>query len=77
MPYSNTSSICEICGKAIDSENLGSDFNEVEITHTFGQRWEGDYSLEGFRPCICGECFKNKIYPFLKSLGVKSEYLDL
>jgi len=77
MSYSNTSTICEICGKDTDLENTVNNFNEVEIIHTFGQRWEGDSSLEGFRPCICGECFKNKIYPFLKSLGVKSEYQDV
>lgn len=72
----NSSDICEICGKHTSIENEGSEFNEVEITHDFGERWGGDHNSESFCPRICGQCFLEKIYPFLKLLGVKSEYKD-
>jgi len=72
----NASTICEICGKDIATENKGNDFEEVEISHEYGESWESDHNSEGFAPCICGECFRTKIYPFLKGLGVKSEYVS-
>jgi len=74
----NPSTICEICGKDTDTENEGNSFNKVVITHDFGERWAGsaDHNSESFSPCICGKCFKKKIIPFLKSLGVNTEYKD-
>lgn len=76
MPYLyNHSEICEICGKHIEWNISGSEFDEVEIHHDFGERWGGDHNSESFCPCICGTCFREKIYPFLKWLGVKSEYV--
>ena len=70
----NNSTICEICGRSTDRENEGSNFEDVQISHDFGQRWDMDHNSESFNARICGECFRDKIYPFLKALGVKSEY---
>lgn len=72
----NSSTICEICGKNICSENLGSNYNIVRITHDKGQRWEGDRNTESLNVRVCGECFETKVLPFLKELGVHTEYTD-
>ena len=67
---------CDICGKDIQEENMGSYFNEVTIFHEYGQRWQGCQTAKKFEPDVCIKCFTEKILPFLKSLGIDIKYVD-
>jgi hypothetical protein len=70
---------CDICGRDIreDQEvNNESFFNEVTISHEYGQRWQGCQTAIKFDPDVCVKCFTEKILPFLKSLGINTEYVD-
>jgi len=67
---------CDICGRDVQEGNSESFFDEVTISHEYGQRWQGCQTAIKFEPDVCSSCFTGKILPFLKSLGINVEYVD-
>ena len=63
---------CDICGKDIYHETRSSSMplltREVTIEYEHGESWPDDGSYYHFRPDICPQCFREKIYPFLLGL---------
>jgi len=74
---------CDICGKEFFPETSKKDivsYNQVCMSHTKGFIYDayGDYhdgritlTLD-----ICGACFRDRIKPFLKNIGVEIQYRD-
>jgi hypothetical protein len=72
----NSKKICDICKKesSYHSRNWGNDsFNvkEVEIKMNEGHAYPDGSFGEYIIYDICPDCFKNKIIPFMDSLGAK------
>ena len=61
---------CDMCNKEIDQDS-SYDINEVEVRHKKGVNYPEGGSGDVFEPDICGECFDDKLVPWLKSQGVK------
>lgn len=74
---------CDICGQEFKPEvgdKEGITYDLVEFSHTKGYVYEsyGDFydGRANLELDICGKCFKEKIKPFLRSLGVNLQYKD-
>jgi hypothetical protein len=68
--------ICDVCGKDVDS---GLDFyqkSEVDISYECGEIYPegGNTKVTSFD--LCGECFEKKLVPFLKLLGANPTVED-
>ena len=74
--YLNTT--CDICGKEFEEEEgfIVRNYSRVRIEHVKGESYpEGTFESK-LEPDVCTECFEGKILPFLRSIGLKSEYED-
>jgi len=60
---------CDMCHKKIDTQRFEVD--EVKISHRTGQSYPEGGQGDEVSIDMCGECFTNKLTPFLKSEGVK------
>ena len=64
--------VCDICGKDIDHETGKSCMpvllRDVEISYEHGESWPDDNTIYYFKPDICSECFREKVYPHIMSL---------
>ena len=76
MKYVETE--CDICGDITKTSwrKKKGDAVEVEVKMTEGTVWpEGGSGLE-IEYDICPVCFKEKIIPFLESLGAKQKWRE-
>ena len=74
---------CDTCGKKAkrghwDSSVYAVENTEVTVTvhHESGKSYPGDHVTEKIRFDICPDCFRNKLVPYLQSLGATAEYKD-
>ncbi len=75
---------CDICGLGINpviDTKEGQKFDQVTVSHVkgyeysgYGEFFDGKMYLD---LDVCGDCFENKILPYIKSLGVDTEYRDV
>jgi hypothetical protein len=69
---------CDICGCEIKTHDGGMPMkvNQVTIEHEDYKSWPDDVTGKGtLAPDICGKCFEDKILPFLRSIGLRTEYI--
>lgn len=65
---------CDMCNKKIDNGTFEVD--EVEISHNHGSAFpEGGFTEEDSID-LCGECFQEKLIPWLKSQGCEIQTKD-
>lgn len=62
---------CDICNNEIKNLEFYK-FDEVTISHRYGERWPEGGNSETLDLDICPECFKNKILPFIEKLANKN-----
>lgn len=67
--------VCDICGAEVETISSGEyEFTRVEIED--GWRYGNDESSTTLEYDICAKCFKEKLMPFLASLGAKPREED-
>lgn len=62
--------MCDLCGNEITKERFEVD--EVEIRHKTGDRYPDFGYGEQVEVDMCGECFDEKLVPWLKTQGVQA-----
>lgn len=69
---------CDICGKEFFPETSKKDI--VSYNQVYGDYHDGRITLTDGRITltldICGACFRDRIKPFLKNIGVGIQYRD-
>lgn len=60
---------CDLCGRKIGER--GFDVDEVEVFHREGKSYPGFASGIETSVDMCGECFDDKLVPWLRSQGVE------
>lgn len=63
---------CDCCGQPWKTGNF--EINEVKIYHNEGKSYPEGCWGEALELDICPGCFKGKILPALRSLGITQEY---
>jgi hypothetical protein len=63
---------CDCCGKSWVTGHM--EVNEVEICHREGTACDGDSWGQVLDLDLCPECFKTKVLPTLRALGITREY---
>lgn len=65
---------CDICGKDIVNKDIYKR-NEASITHKKSEEYPESQFGETIDIDICGDCFSEKVFPFLQSIACnKLEY---
>lgn len=59
---------CDLCGKRIEENSF--DVNEVEVRHRTGWQSPEGGNGEEVSVDVCGNCFDQKLLPWLHSQGV-------
>lgn len=68
---------CDICGEDMLAEfnKSGHLYDDCVISHKYAHDYSYDHADHNeFEPDICPKCFQSKIIPFLKSIGLNTEY---
>jgi hypothetical protein len=66
--------VCDLCGKKIVQGSY--DVDEVTIQRRTGVAFPDSHSGEILSVDMCGECFENKLLPWLRSQGCKETVKD-
>lgn len=65
---------CDLCGAVINVR--GYDVDEVEVRHKTGSNYPEGGSGDETSVDMCGECFDEKLVPWLRSQGVEPRTED-
>ena len=66
---------CDLCGKELMDGRFNVD--DVTLKLESGSRYPESCDIERTTVDMCGECFKNKLLPWLESLGVKPKVEEI
>jgi hypothetical protein len=65
---------CDLCGSVINSER--GDAEEVEVKHRTGSSYPEGGSGQEVRVDMCGDCFDDKLVPWLRAQGADPRIED-
>lgn len=62
---------CDLCGQRIDRDQNSFDIDEVRVAHRTGSQYPGGGDHTTVAYDVCGECFDNKLVPWMKAQGAE------
>ena len=64
---------CDWCGVPVVKRN-GWNIDQTSLSHRYGEHYPDCHTGHSIDIDICGNCFKNKLVPYLQNQGVNIGY---